>query len=111
MLLRITLVTLAMLSGLTVSSLAYAGSNDLDITINVVGPHQDIQGTIENHIKIPTNHAHQIINQANDAGTESHNHEHPSISDQSNEASQQSQEQQQVQQDAQNATEQNHPDN
>ncbi|WP_455380483.1 hypothetical protein [Acidihalobacter prosperus] len=107
--LRITTVTLAILSGLAMASPAQASNSDLDITINVVGPHQNIQGTIENHIKIPENHDHQLINQADNAGAESHDHE--GMSEQSSEASQQSQEQQQIQQDAQNASEQDQPDN
>ncbi|WP_156782174.1 hypothetical protein [Acidihalobacter aeolianus] len=51
---RYTLATWIMLAGLAVMSpSAFAAGNDLDITINVVGPNQDVQGAIENHIAIP----------------------------------------------------------
>lgn len=51
---RNILATWLIVSGIAAfSPSAFAAGSDLDITINVVGPNQDVQGAIENHIAIP----------------------------------------------------------
>lgn len=102
-----------MLSGIALSGTASAADSDLDITINVVGPNQNIQGSIENRITIPKNQAdHQLAG----AGSNSPGNPDESQDSETEQSTQQTQDsttqtQQQEQQATQDATQQTEPDN
>ncbi|AOU99404.1 hypothetical protein BI364_17045 [Acidihalobacter yilgarnensis] len=138
---RTTLATMILLTGMAMTSAAHAAGDNLDITINVVGPNQDVQGAIENHISIPGGD-HGLIRHTSGAEASSAAHESSETSaqagggprqqaqessqqvqessqqaqqssQQAQESSQQTQQQaqQQAQQEAQDATTQGQPDN